>query len=377
MERKDHIFSKGDMYRLIPSFSKQVKPGDRTEVAIRGSVESDIVAALRAPAVFTSYAFYVPHRLVFAQFPDFIADADTVIVLPNVVTSVSPFPEIGENAAPSSAITPFYRRALKLVYNEYFGDLDYGAATNYTDPLNDAAQNTMLPLKTVNQLLGAVALDTDEPADNYAVVSNNIEMTEFRRRLKQNARQNNQRIGGEKYVDALRRFGVDMREELTSRPVLLARTSEVVYPQEVFNTSDISTGSRVGRYRIALDFKVRRHFAMEHGFIMVFHALRPFLARSLVPLERFTDQRHFFMEEMEKAYREVNSQLIGTATNVEPDPLIPAANVFELGDMYSINTPTGVLTYASTAALQNLVYPTVSGFPKVEIAVSSVAKCYR
>lgn len=370
MERKDHIFTRGDMYRLVPSFFKQVKPGDRTAVHIRGSLESDVVAALRTPCVITSYAFYVPHRLVMSNFPDFIADADTAITLPTVVGGTSPFVELGETGAFN--IVTLARRAYKLVYNEFFGDDAYGTHAWYTDPTADAAQNSLLPLKVVNQMLGAMALDVDEPADNYAIAStpHNIELTEFRRRLKVNARQNNQRIGGEKYFDALRRYGVEMREELTGRPQLLKRTSEVVYPQEVFNTSDTGTGTRVGRYRVSLNFDTRKFFSMEHGYVFVCHAVRPFLARTIVPLERTVGARHYYMEEMEKPFREIASLNIGTATDVEPDPLIPADQIFDLGDMQSINTPTGILTFASNAAVANLVYPSVNTSPKFEVALS-------
>lgn len=369
MKRLDHYFPRGSMYRFIPSLSKQVMPGERVSASVRGHLESDIIAALRCPAVFSSYAFYVPHRLVMSNWPDFIADADTAITAPVVNFSTSPFAEIGETGNFNGVA--LYRRALKLVYNEFFGDLDYGAATSYTDPTADTAQNAMLPLKTVNQLLGSVALDTDEPADNYAVVANTIELTEFRRRLKVNARQNNQRIGGEKYADALRRFGVEMREELTSRPEMLARSSEVVYPQEVFNTSETNTGARVGRYRIAVNFDIRRKFCMEHGYVFVLHCLRPFLSRALPPIDRMIGSaRHWYMEEQEKPFREVGSVFLGTSADVEPDPLIPAAIWQNLGDMTVINSGTGTLAYASNAALHNLVYPSVLGDPKCDMALS-------
>lgn len=370
MKRLDHYFPQGDMYRLIPSLSKVVFPGEKVEMTLKGHLESDIVAALRCPAVVNSYAFYVPFRLVFSSWPDFIADADTAIALPFINTTTFPFPEIAEPAGFNGPIS-FYRRSFKLCYNEYFGDLHYGTAANYTDPLNDGAQNTVLPLKTVNQLLGALALDVDEPADNYTVAASTIELTEFRRRLKQNARQNNQRIGGEKYADALRRFGVDMREELASRPEMIYRSSEIVYPQEVYNTSDIGTGSRVGRYRVALNCKTKRKFCMEHGYVFFVHAIRPFLARSRPPLDRNLGGRHWFMEEPEKAFREVASNLVGTNADVEPDPLIPASMWNNLGDMQIINGGTGALQYNASAALSDLVYPTVLGTPKVNLAVSA------
>lgn len=369
MKRMDHIFTKGDMYRLLPTVSKPVFPGEKVEIRVRGSLESDVVAALRTPAVVTSYAFYVPYRLVWASWPEFISDADTALSVPTVNTVTSPFAEIGETG--SNAAVPFYRRALKLVYNEFFGDDGFGTHAWYTDPTADTAQNVMLPLKTVNQMLGAVALDVDEPADNYNVAANTIELTEFRRRLKANARGSNQRIGGEKYVDALRRYGVDMREELAGRPEMIARTSEVVYPQEVFVTAETNTGTRVGRYRVAVDLSVKRKFCMEHGVVFVVHALRPFLARTRMPLDRSIAGRHWFMEEMEKPFREIASTFIGTATDVEPDPLLPAAKWSNLGDMQAMNGVDGTLSYASDAAVQNLVYPSVNTSPKLVVSLSS------
>ena len=97
------------------------------------------------------------------------------------------------------------------------------------------------------------------------------------------------------------------------RPELIGRESEVVYPQEVFNTSETNTGARVGRYRIAVNFKTKRKFHMEHGIVMVFHSLRPFLARTIPPMDRWPSGRRYFMEEMEKQYIEVPSTVFGTA----------------------------------------------------------------
>ena len=171
-------------------------PGERTTVHMRGHLESDIVSALRCPAVFSSYAFYVPYRLLWAGWEQFIADADSVAVIPTVNYATSPFAELGETGA--NTYTSMHRRALKLIYNEFFGDDAYGTHAFYTDFSLDTAQNSCLPLKTVNQFLSNLALDVDEPADNYTVAASTIELTEFRRRLKVNARGANQRIGGEK-----------------------------------------------------------------------------------------------------------------------------------------------------------------------------------
>lgn len=370
MKMNAHFFNLGSMYRPILSFSKRVMPGESINIDLKGTLESDVVANLRVPALVSSYAFYVPHRLVWSGFTEFISNADTVATLPTVNAATSAFAEIGET---TGLPTSLFRRSVKLAYNTFFGDEDFGAAAEafYADPLSDTTANIMYRLKTVNQLLQNVALDADEPADNYAVVASNIELTEFRRRLKVNARQNNQRIGGEKYTDALRRFGVDVRDEFISQPEMFYSASEVVYPQEVFNTSETGTGSRVGRYRVAIGCNPKRIFCQEHGYVFVIHALRPFLSRLLMPLERQAVTRRFFMEEAEKKFYEIPSNFVGTATDVEPDPLVPAYGSINLGDLHAYNGVTGTLSYASNATLAALVYPQVSGDPKVNIGVSA------
>lgn len=371
MKMNAHFFNRGSMYRPILSFSKRVMPGESINIDLKGTLESDVVADLRSPALVSSYAFYVPHRLVWAQWPEFITDADTVLTHPQVDTATSPFAEIGETGA--FFMGSLFRRSIKLTYNTFFGDPDYGATAEafYADPLSDTTANIMYRLKTVNQLLQNVAIDLDEPADNYAVVASNIELTEFRRRLKVNARQNNQRIGGEKYTDALRRFGVDVRDEFIGQPEMFYSGSEVVYPQEVFNTSETGTGSRVGRYRVSLSVNPKRIFCQEHGYVFVLHCLRPFLARAFAPVERNFLSRQTFLEESEKQYREIERQLIGVATAGEPDPLVPWYGVLNHGDLHLYNAATGVLQYASNATLAALVYPQVAGDPKVNIGVSA------
>jgi len=384
MKKLDHHFVRGDMYRFLVGPEKLVFPGESVAISARGHIETDTVQQLRSPAVVSSYAFYVPFRLVWSGWEDFVADADTAATVPNINMASFQFNELGEVAGSFGTL---FRRAVKLVYNEFFGDADFGTHAYYTDPTLDTAQNQMLPLKTVNQFLGAVALDADENLENYTVVANTIELTEFRRRLRANAIKANQKFSGEKYVDALGRYGVEVRDALISNPVLLKSSSEVVYPQEIFNTSGSSAvgsdadplglGGRVGRYRVAINFTSSRRFAMEHGVVFTLHAIRPFLGRNLIPLSRAILDRRLLLEEFDKNYHEIVSTLAGTATDVEPDPLLKTSMLYNVGDMRSVNGVKGVLTYASTAALANLVYPTVNTAPKVDLALSTVFESSR
>ena len=49
--------------------------------------------------------------------------------------------------------------------------------------------------------------------------------------------------------------------------------------------------------------------------------------------------------------------------------MMPMALWHNMGDMLVINGGTGTLSYASNAAMANLVYPSVSGSPKVDLAL--------
>jgi len=373
MKFSSHVFNRGNMYRPILGFSKRVMPGESLNIDIKGTMESGVIADLRSPALVSSYAFYVPHRLVWSQWAEFVADADTALSIPQVNPTTSPFAEIGEGASPVGLYISLFRRSIKLAYNTFFGDETLGAAAEawYADPLSDTTANIMYRLKTVNQLLSNIALDVDEPADNYAVVASNIEINEFKRRLRANTRNNNQRIGGEKYTDALRRFGVQVRDEFIGQPEMFYSGSELVYPQEVFNTSDIATGGRVGRYRVALSVNPKRIYCQEHGYVFVLHALRPLLARNIAPIERCVTGRSTFMEEPEKPWREVPTTYAGVATDVEPDPMLPSFGFLNLGDLHAYNSVTGVLGYASNATLAGLMYPQVAADPLVNIGTSA------
>lgn len=367
MRKLDHIFSRGDMYRLIPGVEKLVFPGETTEVEIRGHLESDLLDAARSPAVVNHYLFYVPFRILWTGWEEFIANADTVATVPTVNMASAQFPELGETTGTFSSL---YRRAYKRIYNDYFSDEDHGTHAFYTDFASDGTQNVALPMRTVNQLLSAVALDADENLENYTVVANNIELTEFRRRLKANAIKANQKIGGEKYTDAMQRFGVQIRDEWLSRPVMIGRSAEVVYPQEVFNTSDTGTGNRVGRYRIAVKFQPKKHFAVEHGYIISLHALRPFLGRPILPLGRQLLDRRLLLEDNDKEWMELLPTGLGYATGGGIDGLIRCREIYGLGDMRTNNSPTGVYSYAASATFKDLVYPSVSGSPKLQTAFS-------
>ena len=277
------------------------------------------------------------------------------------------FPELGETTGTNPSL---YRRAYKRIYNDFFSDEDHGTHAFYTDFAADTAQNVTLPMKSVNQLLSSISLDADENLENYTVVSNNIELTEFRRRLRANAIKANQKVGGEKYTDAIQRFGVQIRDEWLSRPVMIGRSAEVVYPQEVFNTSDTGTGTRVGRYRVAINFQPKKHFAVEHGFVISLHAIRPFLGRTILPLSRQLMDRRLLLEDMDKKYQELLPSGVGYASGGGIDGLIEVDKIYGLGDMRAVNSPTGVFTYGATTTFKDLVYPSVAGSPKVEVALS-------
>lgn len=373
---RSHVFNRGTLHTPVWTGHKFVFAGESAAFNVKGALEGDVQDELRSPALVNHYLFYVPLRLIWSGFTDWFADPDSGLSVP---TTTAQFAAIMENTA-GQTYNAFKRRAYKLVYNTFFGDESIGQAANawYTDVTADTVVQVNR-LKVANQIISELMSDSDVPVDNYSVVANTIEMTEFQRRLTRNRANIRQRFTGEKYTDALARLGVRVSDALIAQPELLGMVSKLIYPENTYGTSGADIGKRVGRYAARIEHNVGRKFFAEHGVVIGICGLRPILARLL----EYPDSTSFgfagspmvdrdsYIMDQDRPWLETPLNVWGYA-DAEPDPIIMRSAPWLYGDISAANAVTGVAVAAGGAGSVNLLrYPGVGGIdPDFNLSVA-------
>ena len=197
-------YNEGGMQRLLPVGRQMVVPGQSCALDVSVMWESPpLNAQVLSGGVATLYAFYVPLRLLWSGWIDFIAqDGGTV------PTTTADWAQMFEANASGNAVSSFYRRAYKLIYNQFFGSEKFGAW--YTNIETDTEVNTFL-CRNLDQLAGHLVDSADAPDPTYiAAVSGaqaTISLNDFRKAMKDAYSTRRADMTGDKYVDAMRRMG--------------------------------------------------------------------------------------------------------------------------------------------------------------------------
>ena len=268
---KGGTYTQGDTYKALPILRQQVVPGQTVNIDAEVSLKTAAYSTnLSTPCMMSVWYFYVPHRLVWDGWTDFISKEEG-----------SPaFPETS-NAAPyyfqQQAIrqSPLFLRACKLVYNEYFGTETMGGTQWFSDVTDDSVVD-VYDTRNPEQFASKLRIDDSSIVDpEFAVTASSIPLNEFYRSMMNARSKQRSQMSGNKYVDTLARMGVDASWMVSERPEFLGTKSKLVGPQLTSNTSDTNTGYEIARYSCNLSVSVRnKHFA-EHGYIVGMASVRP------------------------------------------------------------------------------------------------------
>ena len=266
---KGGTYNEQRSYNLTPIYRQQVVPGQTTSIDAMVNIKSSSLTKLvTTPSLCSVWFFYVPHRLVWDQWTDFISKSEPGV---SMVTTTTQDPYVFDKAVTGSQMNPFYRRACKLVYNEYFAqrkgtEYDVDAdGTLFNNP------NLMNPDSFIKHLRD----DSEVEDTEFTVTANSIPLNEFYRDLMNARSKQRSQMTGHKYVDTLARMGVDASWMVTDRPEFLGTKSKLVGPQLHASTESATLGQEVSRYNCSLSLQIgNKHFA-EHGYIVGMAAFRP------------------------------------------------------------------------------------------------------
>lgn len=294
---RQNLYNEGDFYQLIPVARRPVAPGERlSKIAIDIRYVSAIFEkANLTPLLAQIWAFYVPHRIVWNQWVDFIAMDPAVVSVPTTTTAAPGYFEPGTGSKSS-----LFRRSYKAIYNQYFGDETQAAnGAFYTNPDDDTVV-TFGRLLVWDQYRSHQRYGTYVQNNFTAAVSGataTIPLDDLRRALRSNDARRKQVMSGDKYVDTMRLMGVELDWRVQMAPEFLGSSQQVLFSEVINSANSVDLTVRASEWKGMCQLVVKRPLAFaEHGYVIVLAGFRPCVAldTAAAPEVVMTTNDHFY-----------------------------------------------------------------------------------
>lgn len=269
---------------LIPWCSLEVAPGDTFSGKVGMLVRlSPLKHALLTDIYVDSFLFYVPHRLVWDEFEDFVAagpDANSGIVPPTKsAVDGSEFPALrytNDSSVPYT-YSALRLRAYNLIYNEFFRDdeQDPYPPDNFPPSGNGHPVNARKNFySTLQKYVGYIENHAALGSVNGAVASTSA--SEILRAIAQQKAAMRRATYGTRYVDILRSYGINVNYQMLQRPEVVAVGRGSVNVTDVRATgSDADLGKLAGHGVAGTRVSIRRKSFPEHGTLIGVSVVRP------------------------------------------------------------------------------------------------------
>lgn len=275
LNKRPRSYNTGNTYRLIPTLVEQVVPGQTLDLAGTVKIESgNFTKNLMTGALMHHYLFYVPYRLLWNEWIEFITQDDDASYTTPVTTTNWPLLFDHDMSGGRWSLN---RRAFKLIYNEFFGSEEFGSNAFYSNIETDT-DVTEKRLRTTEQFLGSAVMDTAFTSPTYDATTVPIDLLQFARSMAQARQLRSAQMSGDKYVDSMKRLGVDLDWRVQQAPEFLGSVIKEVWPVKSRNTSDTASanqGEAVAHYESTLEINVRGKRFAEHGILIGVAAMRP------------------------------------------------------------------------------------------------------
>lgn len=274
-------YTEGEVYSLNPIFRQQVVPGQTVNLDFEVSLKTAaFTQQVTTPCMMSVWFFYVPHRISWSGWTDFISKQEGAPTFPTTTTIAGAFFDLAATP-PTGNYSSLFRRAYKNVYNEYFGTESIGSAGNaWYDDVNDDTVTDIYRTRNPEQFASKIQLDGAVSDPEFTVTASTIPLNDFYRQMMNARSQQRSQMTGDKYVDTLARMGVDATWMIAERPEFLGTKSRLVAPHQTANTSATNTGEEASRFETKMKCSIRsKHFA-EHGYIVGVSSCRPMISAS-------------------------------------------------------------------------------------------------
>ena len=274
-----HWITAAKMGRLYPMFHQEVVPGDTWSGVQQMLVR---VEPLNLPAFLRAridtYFFYVPHRIIWEDFEDFITGA-AAPTFPSKNIGIA-YSEIwkafGLGPPASTASYPVSKlplRAYNLIWNEYFRDQQLQAER--TEDQEGLAQVNHQPNSHYLRMRAEIQQGAEATAP---VVSSEVAATDMMDAIREQKWKARRAQFGERYYDYLRALGLNVPADRLDRPEFVAKGMGSIGISEVVSTAD-TTGATVGAYTghgiAGVQTRFRKKTFLEHGTLLGLYCVRP------------------------------------------------------------------------------------------------------
>ena len=221
------------------------------------------------------YMFYVPNRLAWDGWEDFITEGT------GTIPTWDPADPNGANwtlVNSDDTQNALFHRGYNLIWNEYFRDED-DAEVAIDDYVNEP-RNAYELREMYNELRNEPEQGTDSSFDGSVTGSTaTIQAADARDALRLLRLKERRSMFGDRYFDILRSYGVKTNYNMLERPESLGRSRHVVSFTDIPATSTTSGGSTVGDLAghgiVGLHHRLPRKAFSEHGYIYGLAVVRP------------------------------------------------------------------------------------------------------
>ena len=288
---------------LCPTCILEVAPGDTFSGKVGMLVRlSPLKRALLHDIFVDQYMFYVPHRLVMAEWEDFIAQGPvqgSAILIPGS----QPAPGSDETdclfqpAHPTDVTTYTGLRlfAYNLIYNEFFRDFDdpIRAPGAFPGAIGEPVSAKKDYWSMLREAIGFV--EPDQFIDTDAGDGTQVSSTQVLEMIARQKIAMKRATYGTRYIDVLRSYGINVNYQMLQRPevVGVARGSinvtDVVQTAPAAGGGDDALGTLAGHGISGTALSLRRKSFPEHGTLMGFAVIRPVHAD--IAFTDYMDQR--------------------------------------------------------------------------------------
>lgn len=271
---------------LQPLKYMEVVPGDTIGGTISVKATSAITEkVIHSRAYYDLYAFYCPIRVLWEQFPEYLAGAEGGVSTP-VTTTLMPenfesswLGNDGVTVDGQGVNAPFLRRMYYMVAYSFFHPDKASGGNRQVTASQDAVRAGDFDNETFKYWCAARESTFDESwldADSTAhdgtsikVTDGEIQLDQIRRAYSLDRYEKIRDYYGARYTDLLRGYGIKADWGILQEPECIGiSNNDFRFVQK--NRTDSQVGERNGYFEGEYKIKLRKTFCPEHGIIGVF-----------------------------------------------------------------------------------------------------------
>ena len=245
------------------------------------------------PVYLDVFYFYVPNRIVWDGWENFITGEDRTLHPPLIAAApgVASYFLYGSFGSKTPNVNGLYVRACNMVWNEFFRDQDIQAE-------RDLSATTVMNanyFKNVATVLRPKVEQVDVTFQGeVSGPKATIEAADVRDSLRNLRLAERRAMFGERYFDVLRSWGIRTNYQWLDRPEYLGRSRNIVSFSDIPATSSatgVTFGDLAGHGIVGVHHRFRRKVFPEHGYIIGLAVCRPIpVAKGFSPADATKSQ---------------------------------------------------------------------------------------